>query len=109
MISFSCWGRCYLLLLNRVESLGTKTRSPTPQQMTKGNQMDFFNTLPVELQKQAIQGKMDDLYDNWYDAYISEGGNDLPFYVEEQLIEYLPEPIKELAVMFYEKQENANA
>jgi hypothetical protein len=52
---------------------------------------------------------MDDLYDNWHDAYISEGGNDLPFYVEEQLIEYLPEPIKELAVMFYEKQENANA
>jgi len=79
------------------------------RQMTKGNQMDFFNTLPVELQKQAIQGKMDDLYDNWHDAYISEGGNDLPFYVEEQLIEYLPEPIKELAVMFYEKQENANA
>jgi hypothetical protein len=77
--------------------------------MTKGNQMDFFNTLPVELQKQAIQGKMDDLYDSWHDAYISEGGNDLPFYVEEQLIEYLPEPIKELAVMFYEKQENANA
>jgi len=52
---------------------------------------------------------MDDLYDNWHDAYISEGGTDLPFYVEEQLIEYLPEPIKELAVMFYEKQENANA
>jgi hypothetical protein len=77
--------------------------------MTKGKHMEFFNTLPVELQKQAIQGKMDDLYDNWHDAYISEGGTDLPFYVEEQLIEYLPEPIKELAVMFYEKQENANA
>ena len=71
--------------------------------------MDFFNTLPVELQKQAIQGKMDDLYDNWHDSYISDGGDELPFYVEEQLIEYLPEPIKELAVMFYAKQGNTNA
>jgi hypothetical protein len=79
------------------------------KQMTKGNHMEFFNTLPVELQKQAIQGKMDDLYDSWHDSYISDGGDELPFYVEEQLIEYLPEPIKELAVMFYAKQENANA
>jgi hypothetical protein len=77
--------------------------------MTKGKHMEFFNTLPVELQKQAIQGKMDDLYDNWHDAYISDGGDELPNYVEEQLIHYLPEPIKELAVMFYEKQENSNA
>ena len=71
--------------------------------------MEFFNTLPVELQKQAIQGKMDDLYDNWHDAYISDGGDELPNYVEEQLIGYLPEPIKELAVMFYAKQENTDA
>jgi len=71
--------------------------------------MDFFNTLPVELQKQAIQGKMDDLYDSWHDSYISDGGDELPFYVEEQLIEYLPTPIKELAIMFYAKQENTNA
>lgn len=71
--------------------------------------MDFFNTLPAELQKQAIQGKMDDLYDSWHDSYISDGGDELPFYVEEQLIEYLPEPIKELAIMFYAKQKNTNA
>ena len=71
--------------------------------------MEFFNTLPAELQKQATQGKMDDLYDNWFDSYISEGGNDLPNYVEEQLLEYLPTPIKELAVMFYNKKENADA
>ena len=77
--------------------------------MTKGNQMDFFNTLPNELQKQAIEGKMEDLYDNWHDAYISDAGDELPFYVEEILLEYLPEPIKELAKMYYEKQENSNA
>jgi hypothetical protein len=71
--------------------------------------MEFFNTLPAELQKQAIQGKMDDLYDNWHDSYISEGGNELPNYVEEQLIEYLPTPIKELATMFYNKKENSDA
>lgn len=71
--------------------------------------MEFFNTLPVELQKQARQAKMDDLYDNWHDAYISDAGDELPFYVEEILLEYLPEPIKELAKMYYEKQENANA
>jgi len=77
--------------------------------MTKGKQMDFFNTLPAELQKQAIQGKMDDLYDSWHDSYISDGGNELSHYVEEQLLEYLAEPIKELAKMYYEKQENTNA
>lgn len=77
--------------------------------MTKGKHMEFFNTLPVELQKQARQAKMDDLYDNWHDAYISDAGDELPFYVEEILLEYLPEPIKELAKMYYEKQENANA
>jgi hypothetical protein len=71
--------------------------------------MEFFNTLPVELQKQAIQGKMDDLYDNWYDAYISDAGNEFANYVEEQLLEYLPVPIQQLATMFYEKQENADA
>lgn len=71
--------------------------------------MEFFNTLPAELQKQALQGKMNDLYDNWHDSYISDAGDELPFYVEEILLEYLPTPIKELAVMFYEKQENADA
>lgn len=71
--------------------------------------MEFFNTLPAELQKQARQGKMDDLYDNWHDTYISDAGDELPFYVEEILLEYLSEPIKELAKMYYEKQENTNA
>jgi hypothetical protein len=71
--------------------------------------MEFFNTLPNELQKQAIQEKMDELYDSWHDSFISEGGDELPNYVEEQLLSYLPVPIQQLAVMFYEKQENANA
>jgi hypothetical protein len=71
--------------------------------------MEFFNTLPVELQKQARQEKMDELYDSWHDSFISEGGDELPNYVEEQLLSYLPVPIQQLAVMFYEKQENANA
>jgi hypothetical protein len=71
--------------------------------------MEFFNTLPVELQKQARQAKMDDLYDNWHDSYISDAGDELPFYVEEILLDYLPTPIKELAKMYYEKQENTNA
>jgi len=71
--------------------------------------MEFFNTLPAELQKQARQGKMDDLYDNWYDSFISEGGDEFPNYVEEQLLSYLPVPIQQLATMFYEKQENTNA
>lgn len=71
--------------------------------------MEFFNTLPNELQKQARQAKMDDLYDNWHDTYISDAGDELPFYVEEILLEYLSEPIKELAKMYYEKQENTNA
>ena len=71
--------------------------------------MEFFNTLPAELQKQALQGKMNDLYDSWYDSYISEGGDEFPNYVEEQLLAYLPVPIKELAFMFYNKKENADA
>jgi hypothetical protein len=71
--------------------------------------MEFFNTLPVELQKQARQEKMDELYDSWHDSFISEGGDELPNYVEEQLLSYLPVPIQQLAVVFYEKQENANA
>jgi hypothetical protein len=71
--------------------------------------MEFFNTLPVELQKQAIQGKMDDLYDSWYNSYEAENGDELSNYVEEQLLDYLPTPIKELAVMFYNKKENADA
>jgi hypothetical protein len=71
--------------------------------------MEFFNTLPAELQKQAQQEKMNELYDNWHDSFISEGGDELPNYVEEQLLSYLPVPIQQLAVMFYEKQENTNA
>jgi hypothetical protein len=71
--------------------------------------MEFFNTLPAQMQKDAIQGKMDDLYDNWYEAYISDGGDDLPNYVEEQLLSYLAGPIKELATMFYNKKENSDA
>jgi hypothetical protein len=71
--------------------------------------MEFFNTLPNELQKQAIQEKMDELYDNWHDSFISEGGDELPNYVEEQLLSYLPVPIQQLATMFYEKKENADA
>ncbi len=71
--------------------------------------MEFFNTLPSELQKQATQAKMNELYDNWYDSFISEAGDEFANYVEEQLLSYLPVPIQQLATMFYEKQENANA
>jgi len=71
--------------------------------------MEFFNTLPDELQKQATQAKMEELYDNWYDSFISEAGDEFANYVEEQLLSYLPVPIQQLATMFYEKQENANA
>jgi hypothetical protein len=52
---------------------------------------------------------MEDLYDNWYDSFISEGGDEFPNYVEEQLLQYLPTPIKELAFMFYNKKENTDA
>jgi hypothetical protein len=52
---------------------------------------------------------MDELYDNWYNSFISEAGNEFANYVEEQLLSYLPVPIQQLATMFYEKQENSNA
>jgi hypothetical protein len=71
--------------------------------------MDFFNTLTAELQKQAQQEKMNELYDNWYESYISDGGDKLPHYVEENLLSYLPSPITELAIMFYEKKGKTNA
>lgn len=70
--------------------------------------MEFFNTLPDELQKIAIQEKQNELYDSWYDSYISEAGDELPFYVEERLLEHLPEVVKDLAKMYYEKQEAEN-
>lgn len=71
--------------------------------------MEFFNTLPDELQKMAIEEKQNDLYDSWYDAYISDAGDELPNYVEEQLLSYLPDVVKELATMYYAKQESAGA
>ena len=70
--------------------------------------MEFFNTLPDELQKMAIEGKQDDLYDSWYDTYISDAGDELPNYVEEMLLSYLHPVIKDVAKIYYAKQEAEN-
>jgi hypothetical protein len=91
------------VLAQKLCSLATTTNDE------REKQMEFFNTLPDELQKQATQAKMEELYDNWYDSFISEAGDEFANYVEEQLLSYLPVPIQQLATMFYEKQENANA
>jgi hypothetical protein len=91
------------VLAQKLRSLTTTTNDE------REKQMEFFNTLPDELQKQATQAKMDELYDNWYNSFISEAGNEFANYVEEQLLSYLPVPIQQLATMFYEKQENSNA
>jgi hypothetical protein len=71
--------------------------------------MEFFNTLPDVLQKQAIETKMESLYDSWYDSYISEAGDEFANYVEEELLRNLHPVVQELAKLFYEKQENADA
>lgn len=71
--------------------------------------MEFFNTLPDELQKEATDAKMNELYDNWHDAYISEAGDIFPNYVEEALLSYLHPVVQELAKLYYEKQEKENA
>jgi hypothetical protein len=91
------------VLAQKLRSLTTTTNDE------REKQMEFFNTLPDELQTQATQAKMDELYDNWYNSFISEAGNEFANYVEEQLLSYLPVPIQQLATMFYEKQENSNA
>jgi hypothetical protein len=91
------------VLAQKLRSLTTTTNDE------REKQMEFFNTLPDELQTQATQAKMDELYDNWYNSFISEAGDEFANYVEEQLLSYLPVPIQQLATMFYEKQENSNA
>ena len=72
-------------------------------------QMEFFNTLPDEIQNEATEAKMNELYDSWHDAYISEAGNEFANYVEEVLLSYLDPAIQELAKSYYKNQENANA
>ena len=72
-------------------------------------QMEFFNTLPDEIQNEATEAKMNELYDSWHDAYISEAGDEFSNYVEEALLSYQLPVVQELAKLFYEKQENANA
>ena len=71
--------------------------------------MEFFNTLPDEIQNEATEAKMNELYDSWHDAYISEAGNEFANYVEEVLLSYLDPAIQELAKSYYKNQENANA
>lgn len=71
--------------------------------------MKFFNTLPDELQKEAIDAKMNELYDNWHDSYISEAGDRFSNYVEEALLSYLHSVVQDLAELFYTKEENKNA
>jgi hypothetical protein len=71
--------------------------------------MEFFNTLPAELQEISRQAKMEELYDNWHDSFISEAGDEFSNYVEEALLSYQLPVVQELAKLFYEKQENANA
>jgi hypothetical protein len=71
--------------------------------------MEYFNSLPDEVQEQAIKAKMEELYDNWHDSYISESGDDLPNYVEEVLIRCLDDSEKheQLAKTFYGEEANA--
>jgi hypothetical protein len=71
--------------------------------------MEFFNTLPDALQAEAIDKKMDSLYESWYDSFISEAGDEFANYVEEELLSNLHPVVQELAKLYYEKQENANA
>lgn len=71
--------------------------------------MEYFNSLPDEVQAQAIQTKMEELYDAWHDSYISEAGDDLPNYVEEILIQCLDDSEKHMAIAktFYGEEANA--
>jgi hypothetical protein len=71
--------------------------------------MEFFNTLPDALQAEAIDKKMDSLYESWYDSFISEAGDEFANYVEEELLSNLHPVVQELAKLYYEKQENADA
>ncbi len=71
--------------------------------------MEFFNTLPDALQAEAIDKKMDSLYESWYDSFISEAGDEFSNYVEEALLSYQLPVVQELAKLYYEKQENADA
>ncbi len=71
--------------------------------------MEFFNTLPDELQKEAIDAKMNELYDSWHDSYISEAGDKFSNYVEEALLSYLHPVVQDLAELFYTKEENKDA
>lgn len=76
--------------------------------------MDFFNTLPVEVQKLAWAAKKEELIDAWFDAFISEDGDELPNLVEEELVGILTSwssdgaDYIELAKDFYKKLDQAS-
>lgn len=76
--------------------------------------MDFFHTLPVEMQKLAWAAKKEELADAWFDAFVSEDGYELPGMVEEELITLLTADASdgtdyiELAKDFYEKLDRAS-
>jgi len=71
--------------------------------------MEYFNSLSDEVKEQAVETKMEELYDAWHDSYISEAGNELPNYVEEILIQCLDDSEKHMASAktFYEEETNA--
>lgn len=69
--------------------------------------MEFFETLPEEVRSKAWEQKKEDLVDAWFDSYVSEAGDELPNYAEEQLLQILSNLTEEDYVQkakdFYER------
>lgn len=64
--------------------------------------MEFFATLPEAEQNKAWEQKKEDLADAWFDSYVSENGDELPNYAEEELLKLLGEEYIQRAKDFYE-------
>jgi len=67
--------------------------------------MDFLNS-QEELKEKAIKRKMEELFDEWYDFWISEPGDEFDNYVEEQLLGCLHPMITRMAKTYYDTEQD---
>lgn len=71
--------------------------------------MEFFATLSEEDQAKAWDAKKEELADSWFDSYVSENGDELPNYAEEELLKLLGEDFIQRAKDFYEELDKSES
>lgn len=67
--------------------------------------MEFLNSQD-ELKEKAIKRKMEELYNDWFNSYASESGDEFDSYVEEELLGYLHPMITQMAKSYYSKEQD---